>query len=103
MLDSKRSMPTVKELDLDTDILTEVYGNLWYIIVLHSEGMNLRILERSLVDICKHTLAAARSLTATVLTQKSAIVATTTSIEEALVMQEAFTARNIETIVSRHV
>ena len=96
-------MPTVTDIDLDKDILTEVYGNLWYVIVLDSEGMDLHILESALIAICKHTLAAARSLALTVYTQKSAIVATMTSIEEALDMQAAFTSRNIKAKVSRHV
>lgn len=95
-------MPTVTDIGLDKDILTEVYGNLWYVIVLYSEGIDLRVLESALIAICKHTPAAARSLAATVYMQKSAIVATTTIIEEALDMQAAFTSRNIEARVSRY-
>lgn len=96
-------MPTVTEIEIDKDVLTEVYGNLWYVIVLYSEGMDLRVLESSLIAICKHTLAAARSLAVTVFTQKSAIVAMTTIRDEALDMQTAFTLRKIEARVSRHV
>lgn len=95
-------MATITKIDLNPDMVSEVYGNLWYLVVLYSEGMDLRALESALTAICGHTPLAARSLAGMVHTDKSAVVAALSTEEEALVMQSAFTSRNIKTIVSQH-